>query len=133
MRVLINVDVPELASGIEFYTKAIGLNHTRTIDSDVAELEGVSSTIYLLQKNTGSLTSQNALTVRNYVRHWTPVHLDFVVNNLNDAKEKALKAGATCETEIVEWMGSKCITFSDPFGHGFCLIEFSGNTYQGTA
>jgi hypothetical protein len=26
-------------------------------------------------------------------------------------------------------MGSKCITFSDPFGHGFCLIEFAGDTY----
>jgi predicted enzyme related to lactoylglutathione lyase len=133
MRVVINIDVPDLASGIEFYTKAIGLTYARTLDSNVAELEGGSSTIYLLQKSTGSLNSQNALTVRDYARHWTPVHLDFVVNNLEVAKETALKAGATCESECVEWMGSKWITFSDPFGHGFCLIEYSCETYQGTA
>ncbi len=30
---------------------------------------------------------------------------------------------------MANWMGSKCITFSDPFGHGFCLIEFAGDTY----
>ena len=133
MKAIINIDVPDLASGIEFYTKAMGLRHARTIDNDVAELEGVSSTIYLLKKSAGSSISQTSPTARTYVRHWTPVHLDFVVNNLNDAKEKAIKAGATCESECVEWMGSKCITFSDPFGHGFCLIEFSGDTYQDTA
>ena len=54
--------------------------------------------------------------------------LDFVVDDIDSAKEKVLKAGAKCESECVEWMGSRCITFSDPFGHGFCLIEFSGNS-----
>ncbi len=133
MRVIINIDVPDLASGIDFYTKAIGLRHTRTIDSDVAELEGASSIIYLLEKNAGSTASHNSLSTRDYARHWTPVHMDFVVSDIEAAKEKALMAGAACESECVEWMGSKCITFSDPFGHGFCLIEFSGSTYQGPA
>lgn len=133
MRAIINIDVPDLESGIDFYTRAIDLIHTRTIDGDVAELEGSSSTIYLLQKKSGSAVSPNAPTLRSYARHWTPVHMDFVVNNISDAKERALKAGAICESECVEWMGSKCITFSDPFGHGFCLIEFSGNTYRDNA
>lgn len=131
MRLVINIDVPDLESAVAFYTTAIGLHHTRNIDSDVAELEGASSTIYLLEKEMSSPISKNEPSVRNYVRHWTPVHLDFVVNDINDAKERAIKAGAICESECVEWMGSKCITFSDPFGHGFCLIEFSGVTYQG--
>jgi predicted enzyme related to lactoylglutathione lyase len=133
MRVIINIDVPDLAMGIDFYTRAIGLRHTRNIENDVAELEGVSSVIYLLEKNAGSTVSPTARSTRDYSRHWTPVHLDFVVSDIDAAKEKALIAGATCESECVEWMGSKCITFSDPFGHGFCLIEFSGATYQGTA
>jgi len=133
VKVIINIDVPDLPRAIEFYGKALGLKHNRTLDYDVAELVGGSSVIYLLQKNSDSPISRNSSAHRDYARHWTPVHLDFVVNNIDAAKEQALKAGAICESECVEWMGSKCITFSDPFGHGFCLIEFSDDTYTGTA
>jgi len=129
MRVIINVDVPDLSTGIEFYCKALGLNHSRTLDDDVAELVGGSSVIYLLQKPAGSATSANAATCRHYARHWTPVHMDFVVEDIVAAQARALQAGALRESECIEWLGSKCITFSDPFGHGFCLIEFSGDTY----
>jgi len=132
MRLIANIDVPNLASGIAFYTQALGLTHSRTIDNDVAELEGASSTLYLLEKKAGSAVSQNTTVVRAYVRHWTPVHLDFVVENLDVAMQKVLNAGATCESECVEWMGSKCITFSDPFGHGFCLVAFCADTYAST-
>lgn len=130
MRIIINIDIPDLKKAIQFYTQAFALQHTRTIDHDVAELTGSSSVIYLLQKDPGSSTSPKSLTTRNYARHWTPVHIDFVVDDLQAAKEKALQAGAICESECGEWMGSRCITFSDPFGHGFCLIEFDGETYQ---
>jgi predicted lactoylglutathione lyase len=131
MKIIINIDVPDLAAGIEFYTNALGLKLNRTLDNDVAELVGASSVIYLLQKSVGSSTSKNSLSDRDYARHWTPVHIDFVVEDLYEAKERALKAGAKYESECDEWMGSKCITFSDPFGHGFCLIKFTGDTYSG--
>lgn len=130
MKFIINIDVPNLAKAIEFYTNALGLTHGRTMDNDVAEILGGSSIIYLLQKDAGSTASRKSSSLRNYARHWTPVHLDFVVDDLHAAKEKAIQAGAICESECIEWMGSRCITFSDPFGHGFCLIEFSGETYQ---
>ena len=62
------------------------------------------------------------------------MHLDFVVDDLAAAAERALRAGAKQESRSsshpVEWRGSRCITFSDPFGHGFCLIEFDGETYR---
>ncbi|WP_442909027.1 VOC family protein [Halopseudomonas sp.] len=67
---------------------------------------------------------------RQYARHWTPAHLDFVVEGLADAAERAIQAGAKQESECVEWRGSRCITFADPFGHGFCLLEFVGETYS---
>lgn len=133
MRVIINIDVPDLASGIDFYTKAVGLHLTRIIENDVAELEGYSSAIYLLEKKCATASSHRAISTRDYARHWTPVHLDFVVDNIETAKKNALLAGAICESECVEWLGSKCITFSDPFGHGFCLIEFKENSYQSHA
>jgi uncharacterized glyoxalase superfamily protein PhnB len=128
-RTIINIDVPELGPAIDFYRAALGLELNRVIDGDVAELGGASSTLYLLQKPAGSSPKKGVETPRQYESHWTPVHVDFVVERVEEAAKRALAAGARQESECVEWMGSKCITFSDPFGHGFCLIEFEGETY----
>ena len=130
MKMLINIDVPDLESAIDFYTAALGLSHSRTLDDDVAELTGASSVIYLLQKVRGSESSSKRSEARHYTHHWTPVHIDFVVDDIAAATEQALAAGASRESECIEWKGSKCLTFSDPFGHGFCLIELAGGEYQ---
>jgi predicted enzyme related to lactoylglutathione lyase len=130
MKTLVNVDVPNLALAIDFYSSAVDLTCNRIIDGDVAEMVGASSVIYFLQKSAGTSYFKNSASVRAYARHWTPVHLDFVIDDIAVAKEQAISAGAICESELVEWAGSKCMTFSDPFGHGFCLIEFSADTYQ---
>lgn len=130
MRIVVNIDVPELAPAIDFYSNALGLELSRTIDDDVAELTGTSSVIYLLANAGGSAAVSSAAETRQYSRHWTPVHIDFVVDDLLEVTDRAIKAGASQESECVEWRGSKCITFSDPFGHGFCLIEFVGETYS---
>lgn len=130
MRILMNIDVPELGPAIAFYCAALGLTHSRTIDKDVAELTGASSVIYLLQTPSGSKAAVTLSERRTYSRHWTPVHPDFVVEDIEKAAERALGAGANRESECIAWQGSKCITFSDPFGHGFCLIEFVEETYR---
>lgn len=130
MRTIINIDVPELAPAIEFYCAALGLNCGRILDDDVAELTGGTSVIYLLAKQAGSVPGSSIAEKRVYTRHWTPVHIDFVVADVMAAADRALKSGAKQESECVEWRGSKCITFSDPFGHGFCLIEFAEDTYS---
>lgn len=130
MRLIVNIDVPDLESAIVFYCEAFGLTLNRVIDTDVAELVGASSVIYLLAKAPGTGIGPPRSGKRDYGRHWTPVHMDFVVDNLDIAADRAMKAGATRESDCVEWRGSKCITFSDPFGHGFCLIEFVSDTYM---
>jgi predicted enzyme related to lactoylglutathione lyase len=129
VRTIINIDVPDLGPAIEFYRAALGVELKRIIDGDVAELSGASSTIYLLQKAEGSPPKKSAAEGRRYAPHWTPVHVDFVVDDVDAAAKRALSAGARQESGRVDWMGSKCITFSDPFGHGFCLIEFEGDGY----
>lgn len=130
MEIVVNIDVPELTSAIDFYSSALELKLSRIIDDDVAELKGASSVIYLLVKAAGSAATGSASEARRYSRHWTPVHIDFVVDDIRKATDRALLAGAIQESECVAWRGSKCITFSDPFGHGFCLIEFAGATYR---
>jgi predicted enzyme related to lactoylglutathione lyase len=129
LRVIVNIDVPELAPAIDFYGAALGLKLNRIMDEDVAELLGASCVIYLLQTPAGSNPTSKSTLARNYSRHWTPVHMDFVVDDVNKAAQRALDAGAIQESECIAWNGSKCITFADPFGHGFCIIEFEGETY----
>lgn len=133
MKVLVNIDVPELAPAIAFYRAALGLTLSRQLDDDVAELTGAAAVIYLLRHPAGSPAGPAHAGLRHYARHWTPVHLDFVVQDIEQAAQRALAAGAIRESECIAWRGSKCITFSDPFGHGFCLIEFAGDTYRADA
>jgi catechol 2,3-dioxygenase-like lactoylglutathione lyase family enzyme len=133
VRTIINIDVPSLADAIHFYHAALGLQLVRILDGDVAELAGASTALMLLEKPANSEATPDVGPVRRYARHWTPVHIDFVVDDITAAAARAISAGAAQETGCIEWLGSKCITFSDPFGHGFCLIQFSGDGYSGSA
>ena len=129
-RIIINIDVPELAPAIAFYTAALGLTHTRTLDDDVAELTGASATIYLLRKAGGTAAVRSPPISRDFARHWTPVHFDLVVDDVDAAAARAIAAGARRETGHIDWKGSRCVSFGDPFGHGFCFIEFERGTYD---
>jgi predicted enzyme related to lactoylglutathione lyase len=129
-KVIVNIDVPELQPAVDFYAAAVGVRFSRFLDDDVAELEYGPSAIYLLRKPRASQPTPGAAQRRDFARHWTPVHVDFVVADLEPAVQRALAAGAVRESECVEWRGSKCVTFADPFGHGFCLIEFAGERYE---
>jgi uncharacterized glyoxalase superfamily protein PhnB len=131
MKLIINIDVPELAPAIEFYCAALGVTHTRTLDDDTAELTGASSTFYLLRKATATEAVHAPVIRRDYQRHWTPVHFDLVVPDVDAAAARARAAGARQETGHVDWRGSRCISMSDPFGHGFCFIQFEASgTYR---
>ena len=130
MKALVNIDVPDLQAAVRFYESAVGLVLSRVIEADVAEMCGASSVVYLMEKQAGSPSSPTGDT-RSYARHWTPVHVDFVVEDVEAASARAVRAGAVRETEAVVWRGSRCITLSDPFGNGFCFIQFAEGSYLG--
>ena len=67
---------------------------------------------------------------REYRRHWTPVHLDFTVDDISAAMDKALRVGAKLERPLQTFNWGHMANFADPFGHGFCLIEFVGRGYD---
>jgi predicted enzyme related to lactoylglutathione lyase len=128
MDLLINIDVPNLAEAVAFYTQAFGLTVTRRLGAEAAELSGLPARIYLLQKPGGSIGA--AKDPRRYDRHWTPVHIDVVVDDIEAAVRRAVAAGAHAETDIRAAAYGKIAVLADPFGHGFCLIEFVGRGYD---
>jgi predicted enzyme related to lactoylglutathione lyase len=128
MDLLINIDVPDLAHGVAFYVRAFDLVVTRRLGDGAAELSGLPVRLYLLEKPEGSIGAGN--DPRRYARHWTPVHIDVVVDELEPALVRAVAAGAKLETETRVHAWGKIAILSDPFGNGFCLIQFLGRGYD---
>jgi predicted enzyme related to lactoylglutathione lyase len=127
---LVNIDVPDIEAGIAFYTTALGLSIGRRLGADFVELIGRDAPIYLLHKDEGTSIGPAGGDTRRYVRHWTPVHLDFAVDDIEVARAMVLAAGAVQESETCDAPYGKLAMFADPFGHGFCLIEFSKDGYD---
>ena len=127
---LINIDVPDMEAGIAFYTTALGLEIGRRFGEDFVELLGREAPIYLLRKDAGTPIGPAGGDTRRYSRHWSPIHPDFVVDDLEQARALVLAAGAVQEGDTCETRYGKLAMFADPFGHGFCLIEFNEEGYD---
>jgi predicted enzyme related to lactoylglutathione lyase len=128
--VLANIDVDDLPRATEFYCSALGLRVGRRFEASAVELLGGAAPIYLLQKASDTAASSASAARRDYARHWTPVHLDFVVPDILVALSRAQDAGATLEGEVRTYKWGRIAVMADPFGHGFCLIEFLGRGYD---
>jgi predicted enzyme related to lactoylglutathione lyase len=131
--VLINIDVDDLRKAVGFYSNAFGLSVGRRFGATGVEMLGAAAPIYLLVKQAGSAASPGKMQRRSYSRHWTPVHLDFVVEDIDSARARAEQAGATSEAPVKVSAWGKLALMADPFGHGFCLVEFSEGGYDAVA
>jgi predicted enzyme related to lactoylglutathione lyase len=130
MELLANIDVDDVAIATDFYCRALNLTVGRRFGDSGIELLGASSAIYLLEKPAGSAACNAPGSSRHYSRHWTPVHLDFVVPDIHQACERARAAGATPEGPMRTHAWGHIAVFADPFGHGFCLIQFLNRGYD---
>ena len=128
--ILVNIDVDDLDKAIGFYAGAFGLRVGRRFGDAAVEMLGASSPIYLLVKPAGGVASPAAAEQRHYARHWTPVHLDVVVEDIEAAIGRAEAAGARLEEPIGTHAWGRLALMSDPFGHGVCLVEFLGRGYD---
>jgi predicted enzyme related to lactoylglutathione lyase len=128
MSLLINIDVPDVETAERFYTAAFGLVAGRRFGADFVELLGWPSPVYLLAKQAGTVGAGGDL--RRYERHWTPYHLDLVVDDLDTAVARAVGAGARLEAPAKDAPYGRIAMLADPFGHGFCLLQFSAQGYD---
>jgi len=125
------IDVDDLDRGIAFYTRALGLATGRRWGAEWVELHGAPCVIDLIVRPPGTpALIAEPRVLRTYDRHWTPVHLDFVVEGLEEAVDRAVAAGAKVEHAIETKPWGRMALVADPFGHGFCLLEFRGRGYD---
>ena len=125
------IDVDDVERAIAFYTEALGLEVGRRFDEGWVELVGAPIAIDLLARSPGTPANPRPdAPRRSYERHWTPVHLDFVVDDVDAAVERVQRAGGTLEDEVRTHPYGRLARMADPFGHGFCLLEFHGRGYD---
>jgi catechol 2,3-dioxygenase-like lactoylglutathione lyase family enzyme len=134
----INIDVPDVDAATRFYTEAFGFRVGRRLGAAGVELLGGPAPLYLLPKEAGSASAPAivppaAATRRTFERHWTPVHLDIIVTDIEPARARALAAGARPESDITDHLWGRMALLADPFGHGVCLIQFTGRGYDAIA
>lgn len=130
MELLVNIDVDDLEQAVRFYSAAFGLSIGRRFGAFGAEMLGSSVPIYLLVKKAGTPAAATTSQARTYERHWTPTHLDFVVDEIESAVRTAVRAGARLEKPIATHKWGKLALMADPFGHGFCFAQFLGLGYD---
>jgi len=127
MTLMINIDVPDLDTAIRFYTTAFDLKVSRKFDGFV-ELLGWPAPLYLLTKAPGTVGAGG--DKRRYDRHWTPVHLDVLVENVDDAVARAVSAGAVLERPAESAPFGRIAGLADPFGNGLCVLKLSERGYD---
>jgi predicted enzyme related to lactoylglutathione lyase len=125
LNLLVNVDVPDLEAATRFYVDAFGFTVGRKMGPEFRELLGAGVPIYLLVKQPGTPPHPGATATRDFARHWTPVHLDLAVADLEAAVTRALAAGAKAESGITAHAWGRMCLLADPFGNGVCLLDLT--------
>lgn len=130
MTLLLNIDVPDLAQARAFYAAAFGWRDGRRLGPEVQEMLGAPVPVYLLHKPPASDAVPQGGIARTYERHWCPLHFDVVVDDIEAASARVLAAGARQERAVQSFNWGRLGLYADPFGHGFCLVQFLGRGYD---
>src|ERR1700674_3505098 len=87
------IEVTDAARGLEFYCDGLGLALKRRLGARWIELEGGNCPIFLLADRPAIADLGVKRIARSYDRHWTPVHLDFIVADLDATVSRLLALG----------------------------------------
>ncbi len=124
MELEITIDVDDLDRAVQFYCGGLGLTLVeRNPNWAWVELNGQN--FWLCAFEAGPHDN----VTRDFRRHWTPIHPDFIVDDVDKAVERALAAGGRVEGEIrrnyPEPIGcrSDIANLSDPAGNGVDLLQ----------
>ena len=123
MKFEICIDVDDVDRAAEFYSRGLGLTVVEQ-HSKWAQLKLSDQTFWIMKIAAGP----GGPISRDYRRHWTPIHLDFLVDDIDEAVERALDAGGHLDREITRQpepvgSGADVANLSDPAGNGVDLIQ----------
>ena len=121
--VSVSIDVPNLDEGVRFYSSAFGFEKGAAPIPGLVVMRAGDAELCILEKAAGTKPAQGSDDVRRYERHWTPVHIDIHVDDFASAIAKAIAAGVKREQLFEDARHGSVAFLSDPFGHGFCVIE----------
>jgi predicted enzyme related to lactoylglutathione lyase len=124
------IEVADLERGIAFYCDGLGLALKRRLGPNWVELDGANLPIFLLGNRPSVAELGAARAERSSARHWTPVHLDFIVADLDAVVTRLTGLGASLDRATQQAEYGRMANMADPFGNGFDLIEFSGAGYD---
>jgi predicted enzyme related to lactoylglutathione lyase len=124
------IEVADLERGITFYRDTLGLTLKRRLRPSWVELEGANVPIFLIGNRPPIADLGGKKVPRSYERHWTPVHLDFIVPDLDQTIARALEYGASLDREVQDREYGRIANMADPLGNGFDLIEFAPGGYD---
>ncbi len=115
-----SIDVPELEAGVLFYTRVFGFVEKARPFATMAVLDAGNATVCIHEKRAGSSPSPGNVDARRYTRHWTPVHLDVHVPDVDAVVRQVIALGGHVEQSFDR---PKPTAFcADPFGNGFCVL-----------
>ena len=118
--VKICIDVADLDEAGAFYCQALQCTEVGR-NSRTVKLTAGGTELYLILRPEGSMPFLAATEGRSFARHWTPVHLDFSVEDVGRCTSEITRLGGIVEgQESGDWGSlTRC---ADPFGNGFCLV-----------
>jgi len=122
-KISVCIDVPEMEKAIQFYTKALGCELVQKKEQ-YTELLADGLTIYLAENAAGTNPLIIGEAARSYKRHWTPIHLDVHVSDLEKCVSIVVELGGIKEGEKCGDWGAVAFC-ADPFGNGFCLMQYN--------
>ncbi|WNZ57612.1 VOC family protein [Microbulbifer sp. MKSA007] len=121
IKLSISIDVSNIKQAEDFYIKALGCKKLRD-QAGMSVISVENCDIYLQEKEARSAAAPTETAERNYSRHWTPVHIDFLTENVDEIVKRIVKLGGKHEGgERGDW--GTIAYCSDPFGNGFCVIN----------
>ena len=117
MEFSICIDVDNVDRAVVFYGRGLGLTVVEH-HPDWAHVKLGAQTFWIMKSAAGA---QGQIS-RDYRRHWTPVHLDFTVEDIDAAVGRAIEAGGQLEGEVHRGAKGALANMVDPSGNGVDLV-----------
>ena len=121
MKLEICIDVDDVDRAVEFYGRGLGLEIEKH-EKEWAKAVLGEQVFWIMKIAAGP---SDAIS-RDYKRHWTPIHLDFHVDDIEAVVKRALAAGGKLDRDIQHNAdGGGMANLSDPSGNGIDLVQLA--------